>query len=139
VTERPRTRVVVDASAVVALLSDGGGIGDWVESVIAETRLFAPELMPFEAANILRRHSLAGIIDASSATLAHADLVDLPVDLVSHRVLADRVWELRSNVTVYDASYVALAERVSAPLVTLDGRLARAPGIACAVLVYPGT
>jgi predicted nucleic acid-binding protein len=110
-----------------------------VESVIAETRLFTPELMPFEAANILRRLSLAGILDASSATLAHADLVDLPVDLVSHRVLADRVWELRSNVTVYDASYMALAERVSAPLATLDGRLARAPGIACAVLVHPRT
>ncbi|GAA1894634.1 type II toxin-antitoxin system VapC family toxin [Asanoa iriomotensis] len=128
--------MVIDASAAVALLADGGPAGDWVAATVAGARLAAPEPMPFEAANILRRHALAGLLDATAAGLAHADLVDLPVDLYPYRGLDERVWHLRGNLTVYDAGYVALAELLSAPLVTLDARIARATGPECPVLAY---
>ncbi|GIF66465.1 ribonuclease VapC9 [Asanoa ishikariensis] len=132
-------RLVLDASAAVALLADGGPAGEWVAETVTGSRLAAPELMPFEAANILRRHALAGLLDNTAAALAHADLVDLPVDLFSYRGLDERVWELRANLTVYDAAYVALAELLSAPLVTLDARIARAAGPKCPVVAYdPG-
>jgi predicted nucleic acid-binding protein len=128
--------LVIDASAAVALLADGGPAGDWVAQSTAGARLAAPELMHVEAANILRRHALAGILDATAATLAHADLVDLPVDLYPYRAVHDRAWELRNNLTVYDAAYVAIAELLSAPLVTLDARIAGAAGPKCSVVAY---
>jgi predicted nucleic acid-binding protein len=127
---------VLDASAAIALLADAGPAGQWVDATTRGARLMAPDLMPFEAGNILRRHALAGILDASAATLAHADLLALPVDLYPYVALAERVWELRATLTVYDASYAALAEQTTAPLVTLDARLGRAPGTRCQVLAY---
>jgi predicted nucleic acid-binding protein len=133
-------RVVIDSSALVALLADAGPAGQWVESVTGSAELFAPHLLSFEVSNILRRHALAGILDASAATLAHADLVALPVVLYPYEAVAERVRQLRSNITAYDAAYVALAELLAAPLVTLDERLARAPGTRCPIVAYqPGT
>lgn len=129
-------RVVIDSSAIVALLVDAGSAGQWVAAVTASAGLFAPELMPFEVTNILRRHSLAGILDTSAATLAHADLVALPIDLYPYEAVATRIWELRANITAYDAAYVALAELLALPLVTLDRRLAGAPGTRCRILSY---
>jgi predicted nucleic acid-binding protein len=129
-------QLVLDASAAVALLADAGPAGQWVEAAAWGARLLAPDLMPFEASNILRRHALAGILDTSAATLAHTDLVALPVDLYPYVGLAERVWELRANLTVYDASYVALAELTTAPLITLDARLSRASGTQCQILAY---
>jgi len=131
------TRIVLDASAAVALLADAGPAGQWVADTISGASLFAPELMPFEVSNILRRHALAGVLDPSAATLAHVDLVALPVDLYPYVGLAERVWELRANLTAYDGSYVALAELLAASLITLDGRLARAPGPRCSIIAYP--
>jgi predicted nucleic acid-binding protein len=130
-------RLVLDASAAVALLADAGPTGQWVEATIRGATLLAPELMPFEVSNILRRHALAGVLDASGATLAHADLVALPIDLYPYAALAERVWELRANITAYDASYIALAELAAAPLVTLDAKLAGATGPTCKILAYP--
>lgn len=132
-------QIVLDASAAVALLADSGPAGQWVEATIRGARLLAPELMPFEAGNILRRHALAGILDPSAATLAHTDLVALPIDLYPYVGLAERVWELRANLTGYDASYVALAELATAPLITLDARLSHAPGTRCRIRTYPET
>jgi predicted nucleic acid-binding protein len=137
-TAAASSRVVIDSSAVVALLADAGQAGQWVEAVTASAGLFAPELLPFEVSNILRRHALAGILDASAATLAHADLVALPIDLYPYEIVANRAWELRANITAYDAAYVALAELLAVPLITLDPRLARAPGARCRMLVYDG-
>lgn len=71
--------------------------------------------MPFEVSNILRRHALAGVLAPTAATLAHTDLIALPVDLYPYAALADRVWELRDNVTCYDASYAAFADLLAAP------------------------
>jgi predicted nucleic acid-binding protein len=91
----------------------------------------APHHMPIEAANILRRAALAGELSSDTASLAHGDLVALRIDLFSFAPLADRCWELRENVTTYDAAYVALAEQLDAALATLDQRLATAPGPRC--------
>lgn len=127
---------IVDASVVVAALVDAGPDGRWAESVLAEGQLAAPHLMPAEVANILRRASQSAQISGDIATLAHADLDALPVALFPYAPFAVRAWELRDNVTTYDAWYVALAEALSAPLATLDRRLSRAPGLACE-LVHP--
>jgi len=129
--------VVVDSSALVALLADAGAAGAWVTATVSGAVLAAPALMLFEAANILRRHGQSGQLAPVQATLAHEDLLVLPIELWPYAPLAERVWELRENLTAYDASYVALAELLDVPLVTLDGRLARAPGPRCRVEGFP--
>jgi predicted nucleic acid-binding protein len=123
--------VVVDASVVVAALVDNGPEGRWAEQVLLSGYLVAPHLLPSEVGNVLRRAALAGQISADAATLAHADLQQLKVDLFPYEPFADRIWELRANVTAYDAWYVALAEFLDCPLATLDRKLARAAGINC--------
>lgn len=123
--------IVVDASAVVAALVDGGTAGAWAASELGGEPLAAPHLMPVEAANILRRAVLTGDVSADTAALAHDDLVQLRVELFPYEPFAPRVWELRANLTAYDAWYVALAEALGGPLVTLDRRLTRAPGPRC--------
>lgn len=128
---------VVDASVVVAALIDDGPVGRWAEELVASTPLAAPHLMPVEVANILRRAALAGDVSDDIASLAHADLVALAVELFPYDVLAERIWELRGAVTTYDGWYVALAESLKAPLATLDARLARAPGPRCRFIGPP--
>lgn len=130
--------LVVDASTVVAALVDGGPDGAWAESVLVSEPLTAPHLMPVEATNILRRAALARQLSDDVASLARTDLIQLRVDLFAYEPFADRVWELRSSVTAYDAWYVALAESLDAPLATLDARLARASGPRCRFEVPPG-
>ncbi len=126
--------VVVDASAAVALLVDAGPDGTWAEQVLAGEQLVAPHLMPVEAANILRRAAARGEISADAAALAHADLLALSIDLFPYEPFASRVWEIRENLTAYDAWYIALAEAFGAKLATLDGALCRASGPRCGFL-----
>ena len=122
---------VLDASVLVAWLVDDGPVGQWAERLVAKGELAAPHLVLAETANILRRLALAGEISADVATLAHRDLLDLQIELVPYAPLAERVWALRGNLTAYDAWYVALAEALGCPLVTLDAKLARASGPRC--------
>lgn len=136
-TEGSTTRVVCDASALVTVLLDSGDDGNWIAARLSGLELFAPDLLPFECANIFRRHELSGLVSADQAAQAHADLLDLPIDFFPYGTVAHRVWELRRNLTSYDAAYVALAELVRAPLVTMDRRLLTAPGIACVVEAPP--
>lgn len=133
----PAPVVVLDSSALVALLTDDGADARWVTSSIGSSSLAAPAVAVFEAANVLRGLRLSGELDAVEAALAHGDLVALPIELWSYGAVAERAWDLRGSVTVYDASYVALAELLDAPLVTLDARLARAPGPRCRIMVPP--
>ncbi len=116
---------------VVASLVDGGTDGDWAAEALRVQVLAAPHHMPLEAAKVLRRASLAGDLSHDSASLAHADLLALRVELFPYVPLAERCWHLRDNVTTYDAAYIALAEQLDATLATLDTRLARATGPRC--------
>ncbi len=129
--------LVVDAALVVSALVDSGPTGSWASRVLASDDLMAPHLMPVEVANILCRAAVQGEISDDIATLAHADLLDLRVELLPYVPLADRVWELRGNLTSYDAWYVAVAELADARLATIDLRLSRAAGPRCAFVVPP--
>jgi predicted nucleic acid-binding protein len=125
--------VVCDASALTAVLLDSGEEGAWATARLEGADLVAPGLLPHETANILRRHELAQLISPDQAAQAHADLLDLTIELWPYELLAGRAWELRQNLSIYDAGYVVLAERLQATLVTLDARIAGAPGLRCSV------
>lgn len=129
------TTIVADASVVVEIVTSLGPGADRARASIGDQLMAAPALMPFEAANVLRRHGARRIIDAEAAQEAHARLLELPVQLWPYALLADRAWELRANATIYDATYLALAELLEVPLLTLDERLTTVPGIRCEVRV----
>jgi len=98
--------------------------------------LALPELADLEVVSVLRRQLLAGAIDARRAGLALNDLAVLPARRAPHRPLLARCWELRANLTPYDATYVALAEALEATLLTGDQRLARASGPGCPIEIF---
>lgn len=129
---------VVDASTVVAALLDSGPEGRWAEDQIITHDLAGPHLVLVEASNILRRAALAEDIGEAEATLAHGDLLGLDLELFPFEPFGARVWELRQNLTAYDAWYVAVAEGLDCSLLTLDGHLARAPGVKCPVRLPTG-
>ena len=81
----------------------------------------------------MRRHERAGLITADLAAQAHADLLDLPIEYWPYDAVAPRIWELRNNLTSYDAGYVSLTESLGATLITLDRRLQRVPGVRCEI------
>ena len=122
-----------DASALVALLLDSGPDGRWAADALSGADIGAPALLGFECANILRRHELAGRVSSDQAAQAHADMLDLAIEYWPYELLAARIWELRGNLSSYDAGYVALAELTAATLVTLDRRIGRAPGLRCTI------
>ena len=127
--------IVTDASAVVLALADDGASGDAARQRLDGQRLIAPELLDVEVISAWRRHVAAGLLDQGRAAMARADLREMPVERVSHRHLMERCWELRDNLTVYDACYVALAEVLEVPLLTADQRLANAPATRCEIEV----
>ena len=126
---------VVDASVLVAATVDSGAEGAWAERVLEQGNLIAPQLAPAEAANALRRLERAELLSRLEATAAHTDLVRLDLQLVPYEPFAERVWELRANLSSYDAWYVAIAELADVPLATLDCRLVRATGPTCEFLL----
>jgi predicted nucleic acid-binding protein len=123
--------MTLDASALVELLL-GTAVGRTVAERIASpaVSLHAPHLADVEVAQALRRLVREGELDVDGAGAALADLRALDVERHAHEPLLDRVWSLRASLTAYDAVYVALAEALDATLLTCDGRLARAPGMA---------
>ncbi|GAB2874585.1 type II toxin-antitoxin system VapC family toxin [Nocardioides pacificus] len=127
--------LVVDASVLVAALADDARDGDAARLRLRGERLLAPELIDLEVASVLRGRLAGGHLESGRAELALADLADLPLQRAPHRPLLGRCWELRANLSVYDAAYVALAEALGADLVTADARLARAPGVRCRIEV----
>lgn len=123
--------IVLDASALVELLL-GTIRGRSIGARLADPALglHAPHLVDVEVAQALRRYVREGDLDADSAASALEDLRSLDLERHAHEPLLDRVWALRQNLTAYDAVYVALAEALETTLLTCDGRLARAPGVA---------
>jgi predicted nucleic acid-binding protein len=121
--------IVVDASAALeALLRTpaAAAVERWLFDP-GET-LHAPHLLDVEVAQVLRRYARLGEIDGERGRAALADLADLPLHRYPHDFLLPRIWELRNNLTAYDAVYVALAEVLDAPLLTRDRRLAATAG-----------
>lgn len=123
---------IVDASAAVEYLLQTS-IGRRVATIVERDTLACPELLDAEVLSVLRREVLAGRLSERRANEAVSDLGVWGVERVAHRQLLDEAWSLRARVTAYDALYVALARARRAPLVTADGALARAGGLAITV------
>lgn len=125
--------IVVDASIIVTALGDDSSDGVRTRDRLRGERLVAPHLIDLEVTSAWRRLAAAGAIDDRRARIALEDLGSLRMQRVPHGPLVARAWELRDNLTVYDAAYVALAEILDLTLLTADGRLAGAAGPRCAV------
>ena len=125
--------IVADASAAVSALFNAGPARD----LLARERVHVPHLVDVEVTSALRRSVAAGRVTAEQGRVTLDTWRRLGVTRHAATGLLGRVWELRENVTAYDATYVALAEALDCAVVTTDGRLARAPGIRCAVTVVP--
>ena len=122
--------IVLDASALVELIL-GTPTGQLVAGRIADPAedLHVPHLADIEVVQALRRYVREGEIDTDAAEVALDDLRALDLQRHAHEPLLERVWDLRKNLTAYDAVYVALAEVLDAILLTCDRRLSQAPGM----------
>lgn len=121
--------IVVDASAVLEVLLRTRAASAVEARLFEPTEtLHAPYLLDVEVAQVMRRYAAKGEIDGTRGRAALDDLADFPLHRYPHDFLLPRVWDLRNNLTAYDAVYVALAEALDAPLITRDRRLAAAPG-----------
>ena len=131
--------IVLDASVLANVVGDDGPTG-----LAARARLAAavdasiPDLADVETVAVLRKRWLAGTLTARRFRDAVGDLTALPVTRYPTGPLMARAYELRANVTPYDASYVALAEGLAGTLVTADARLSRAAGVRCTIEVFAG-
>lgn len=126
--------IVLDASAALELLLRRPLAGAVEERAFAPGEsLHAPQLLYVEVVQVLRRYAGTGEMTAARGRQAIDDLLDLPLAAYPHEPLLRRAWELRRNATAYDAVYLALAEALPAPLLTLDRRLAASPGYRAAV------
>ena len=130
--------IVLDASAAVAVLLNLEPGASRIRERMAEEDddLHVPHLFEVEVMNVLRRYSLSGALSQDRARLALSRLSTLRITRYPHTSLIERIWELRHNLTAYDATYIALAETLEAPLVTTDARLARASGIRAEVEIF---
>ncbi|MFB3115054.1 MAG: type II toxin-antitoxin system VapC family toxin [Nitrospirales bacterium] len=129
--------IVVDASALVEqLLATPKGLKLHQRCLIAGESLHAPHLLDLEVVNVLRRYWQRDILSISRADQALEDLLVFPLTRYAHEMFLPRIWELRDNMTPYDAAYVALAESLKAPLVTCDVRLRNSPGHAAIIEVF---
>lgn len=127
--------LVVDASCLFEVLADTPRAPSVAARLAADPDHAAPEVIDVEVLGVIRAQYLKGALDETAAGQAVADLRDWPGERFSHRWMLDRVWQLRASVRGWDAFYVTLAEAMEAPLLTMDGRLARAHGPKCRIEV----
>jgi predicted nucleic acid-binding protein len=130
--------IVLDASAAVALLLNLGTSASALRERLdgSDEGPHVPHLFEIEVLSALRRHALVHNLSEKRGLELLEDLASMRLNRYPHTALLSRMWELKENVTIQDAAYIALAETLDAPLITMDGRLARAPGIRAAVEVY---
>ena len=129
--------IVVDTSAVLSILLGRPEVLGLADRVLSDGDLHAPHLLDVEFQHALWRLVRTGAISDDRASDARTDLADMAIARYPHVPLADRMWELRHNMTAYDAAFVVLAEILAVPLITCDARLAQAPGHRAAVEVFP--
>lgn len=127
--------LVIDASVLAVALVDDGLDGEAVRDRMYGEQLISPALVDLEVVSAWRGLARAGHLDPRRLGLALDDLRDLPLQRVEHARLLARCWELRDNLTIYDAAYVALAEALGVTLLTGDQRLARSAGPQCTIEV----
>jgi predicted nucleic acid-binding protein len=130
--------LVVDTSAVANALVGRPPDKRLVDRLSVDGDLCAPHLLDVELLHALRRLVIGGQLSEDRAADARDDFADLAVSRYDHVALADRTWELRHNLTAYDATFIALAELLDVPLVTCDARLANAPGNRAVIELYEG-
>jgi predicted nucleic acid-binding protein len=128
--------IVVDTSAVIALLAARPRLLELEERVRGDGDLHAPHLLDVEVLHALRGLVLGRKLTADRAQDVRTDLADLTIVRYPHQPLADRMWDLRANLTAYDAAFVVLAEALGAVLVTCDASLAAAPGHTASIEVF---
>lgn len=128
VTETPTSLVVIDASAVLALLLNRREAERLRERLARGNSLHAPHLIDLEVTQVLRRAVRQGALTAEAAAERLSDFSALRLERYAHTRLLERIWDLRDVLSAYDAAYVTLAEVLDAPLITLDGRLSRTAG-----------
>lgn len=126
--------IVIDASVLANVVSDDGADGQRARGELRTADAIAcPDLVDVETVAVLRKRWLTGALSARRFTAAIDDLEDLDLDRYPTLPFMRRAYQLRSNVTVYDATYVALAEALDCELLTGDQRLANAPGPRCRI------
>jgi predicted nucleic acid-binding protein len=126
--------IVIDASVLANAIADDQADGDAARDAIRQHGgASAPDLVDVATVAVLRKRWLAGTLPGHRFASAVRDLKELAIERYPTRQLVWRAYELRENITAYDAAYVALAEALDCPLVTADARLARSPGIRCEV------
>lgn len=119
--------IVLDASVILEVLLQTSAARRVEQRIFGSYEILcAPHLIDIESAHVLRRYVLSGAISADRGAAAIQDLADLPLSRYPHEVLLPRIWQLRHNLTAYDAAYVALAEALDVPLLTRDKALASA-------------
>jgi predicted nucleic acid-binding protein len=130
--------IVLDASAAIAVLLNVGTSAPSSGSRMAgsDEEPHVPHLFEIEVSSALRRHALVHNLSEKRGSELLEDLASMRLNRYPHTALLRRTWELKGNVAVQDAAYIALAETLDAPLVTMDARLARASGIHAVVEVY---
>ena len=127
--------LVVDASVLAPAVADAGADGDRIRDRLRGKLVAGPDLLRVETISVVRRHVRLGGLTEEQGAASVEDLLDFPIRVFPTAPLLRRVWELRTNLTSYDACYVALAEAIDAPLLTADRRLANAPAHRCTVEV----
>ena len=125
--------LVVDASVIAPVVADAGPDGVRFRQRLHGERVAAPDLLRVEVLSVIRRQLHVGTLDVTQVEQAVTDLLDLPMTVYPTAPLLLRCWQLRDNLTAYDACYIALAETLGCSLLTADGRLSRAPGTRCAI------
>jgi predicted nucleic acid-binding protein len=129
--------IVVDASALLEVLLQTDAAPAVEARLFGGGTLHAPHLLDVEVAQVLRRYERTGELSARRGREALEDLAAFRIERYPHHLFLPRVWALRANATAYDACYLALAEALAAPLLTMDRRLAAVPGHAATVEI-PG-